>query len=143
MPSLRSESGFTLPELLVVIIIIGVLAAIALPTFLHRVDHGYDASAKSDVSAMAGSVEACVASEDDYRLCDSQVELFGTGSDGGLPWGSAKGQVAVTKATPKTYEVVAWSKSNTKFTVERRPTGPQVRSCDPDGLGGCPPGGSW
>ena len=140
---LRSESGFTLPEILVVIIIIGVLAAIALPSFLNRVDHGYDASAKSDASAMAGSVEQCVAMEDDYRLCDTKVELFGTDSDGGLPWGSAIGQVAVTKATPKGYEVVAWSKSTTKYTVERRPNGPQVRSCDHPAEGSCPPGGNW
>jgi type IV pilus assembly protein PilA len=143
MTRLRSEAGFTLPELLVVIIIIGTLAAIALPTFLHRVDHGYDASAKSDAAAMAGSVDQCVATEDDYRNCDTPAELFGTGSDGGLPWGTGVSEVSVTAATKDTYEVVAWSRSTTKYTVTRPASGPQTRACDRAGVGGCPSSGGW
>jgi prepilin-type N-terminal cleavage/methylation domain-containing protein len=143
MTSKRSQAGFTLPEVLVVIIIIGVLAAIALPTFLHRVDNGYDASAKSDSAALAGFVDQCVATEDDYRNCDTQAELFGTGSAGGLPMGAAVGEVQITGAAKTTYTVVAWSKSTTKYTVERLASGPQQRTCDRAGQGGCRASGSW
>jgi type IV pilus assembly protein PilA len=143
MVTAKSEDGFTLPELLVVVIIVGVLAAIALPSFLHRIDHGYDASAKSDVAALAGFVDQCNATEEDYRNCDTQIELFGSGGTGGLPWGGAVGEVEVTDATKTTYAVVANSHSTTKYTVERIASGPQSRSCDRAGQGGCPPSGSW
>jgi prepilin-type N-terminal cleavage/methylation domain-containing protein len=47
---LRGERAFTLVELLVVILIIGILLAIALPTFLGQQDKAHDAAAKSVLS---------------------------------------------------------------------------------------------
>jgi type IV pilus assembly protein PilA len=47
------EAGFSLIELLVVIIIIGILAGIAIPVFLNQRHKGYDAQTKSDLINMA------------------------------------------------------------------------------------------
>ncbi len=45
----RDERGFTLIELMIVVMIIGVLVAIALPTFLGTRTRAYDRAVQSDV----------------------------------------------------------------------------------------------
>ena len=54
----RSRKGFTLVELIVVIAILGVLAAIIVPTTLHFVNQGREEAANTDLTAVRDALNA-------------------------------------------------------------------------------------
>ena len=55
--SRNSEAGYTLMELLVVLAILGLLAAIATPMVLHYLDSAKVSTAKTEVSNIAASLD--------------------------------------------------------------------------------------
>lgn len=54
----RGQKGFTLIELMIVIAIIGILAAIAIPQFTQYRKRAYDASAKADIKSAYTAAQA-------------------------------------------------------------------------------------
>src|ERR1044071_2741821 len=55
-PTAKSVKGFTLIELMIVVAIIGILAAIAIPKFADLVDKSREASVKGSLGAIRSAV---------------------------------------------------------------------------------------
>src|SRR5205823_8027725 len=73
---LQGEEGFTLVELLVVILIIGILAAIAIPSFLNQKGKGEDAAAKSSAREAATAVETWYTDNGNYNATGAQLRVI-------------------------------------------------------------------
>jgi type IV pilus assembly protein PilA len=66
--SQRSQKGFTLIELMIVVAIIGILAAIAIPQFASYRKKAQDSAAKSALKNLATAQENYYATENTYTM---------------------------------------------------------------------------
>jgi type II secretion system protein G len=75
------KKGFTLIELLIVVAIIAILAAIAVPNFLEAQTRSKVARVKSDMRSMATALEAYYTDNNRYPYCNNRGTALGSGLD--------------------------------------------------------------
>jgi type IV pilus assembly protein PilA len=135
----QDEAGFTLVELMIVTLIMGILATIALPAFLGQRTKAWDAHAKQSANTALIALESCAAeSVGLYTACSANVlrEM-----DPSLP---PNPTLKVNGLGPSKYTIVVQSqpKSDT-FTIKRTNKGVVSFTCNKKGVGGCPADGRW
>lgn len=117
----KKQSGFTIVELLIVIVVIGILAAIVITTFTGVQKKGRDADRKSDINSMYGQVEVYFAEQGKYpTLANMNDSAFRSASMKGLsddaltdPKGSGATLVGTPAANSYAYAVTPAGCDNT------------------------------
>lgn len=132
------EEGFTLVELLVVMLILGILAAIAIPSFFSQREKAQDADAKSTARSAQTALET--------YATDNQGSYIGATEEGlhDIEQTIQADEIVLSDLTATGYTVTANSEvAGHTFSITRDPaTGDTSQSCEPaTGDGGCPEGG--
>jgi prepilin-type N-terminal cleavage/methylation domain-containing protein len=134
-----SESGFTLVELLVVMLILGLLAGIGIPAFLSQREKARDVDSKH-AAGIAGLAAETIATENggtydgpEGVTVDRLRQIEPSLNDQNL---------AVIAVTPRNYTIRVTSPTGHSFDYSRN-AGLITTNCVPLGEGGCPPDGTW
>ena len=134
-PSIRRKEGFTLIELLIVVAIIAILAAIAIPQFSAYRRRGYNAAANSDLRNLRTAEEAMFA---DYQDYGSGSVAVGTGGTMTLTNSTSQTQTTGLSASVGAVAIVATSTvggstKNTSFIAKAtHASGDRVFGADSD-----------
>ena len=140
-----SDAGFTLVELLVVMLILGLLAAIAIPSFFNQRDKARDADAKSAARTAETAMETYATDNQGSYAGATAAQLRviePTLNDATLADPTAGTGAGDTAANSYKVTVTSDNAPNT-FSIERHSNGTSDLTCTTAANDGCPTGGDW
>jgi prepilin-type N-terminal cleavage/methylation domain-containing protein len=136
---MRSERGFTLPELLVVLLIIAILAAAGIATFVNQRSKAQDTEAKEAAALVATTLITYEHGADTFATADRNALIA-------LEPAIAEARNLTLVTADDTFELSVDSASGASgggpFRIEYA-AGRTIRSCDRPGDGSCPDSGRW
>src|SRR5688500_3820810 len=142
----NGEGGFTLVELLVVMLILGLLAAIAIPSFFNQRDKAKDADAKAAARTAQTAMETVATDHPDglYRNADDTAVTAGDLVDIESTLAEVEADLTVTvPADGESYTVAVGSETDNEFSIIRAADGSVTYPCTVGGTAGCPYNDLW
>lgn len=98
---IADQDGFTLVELLVVVLVLGALVGIAVPTFVQQRDGAWDAAVRSELRAATIALAS-------YRAQNGVYSAAALATDAGWGYEASPDIITVSAVSEQSFCLVAW-----------------------------------